>query len=753
MIGILCEKPSARKNFAKAFGIDGTNIGKYEGEDIELFTSVGHIFSFPLNAKGSPDITMNLRIKSPEAIERYNSWDIKHLPWSEKDFAWIKQLHSDKKDVFRALQDLKKCSEVIIATDDDPTGEGELLAWEILDELGIDNPSRMYFEDESKPKIIKAFNERKKISRATDNDLAKAEYRSRFDYLTMQYVRILTFFARRENATTFGEVVRGGRLKSVMVSLVGNQLDELRAYKKIPFYGYRFKDENGNVYTYSDEPVFKKREDVPKGKYEESEVKILSKEKKSSPPSKFIDLAKLTGLIVPHGFKAKEVLEVYQKMYEAGIVSYPRTEDTKITSEQFKELLPLADKIADLVGVDKSLLTHKTPRDTHIKEGLAHGANRPGLTVPKSMSVLDSFGSPASLIYTILAKSFLACLCEDYEYEKQTGCLIKYPMFTGECSIPLNLGYKQVYADEMSDTGKGLGSLAKPFVHEGFPPKPVTPTVNWLMNKLKKFNVGTGATRVSTYNECLGQGTSRKSAIFEDNKGKISMTRIGWIAYILSKNTKIADTHTTEKIYSQMQSIGKGFEEVQGFDELEVQIKTDLETMRQNSDELKKELEKRGIEMAEFKEKEKYSGIYEPTGAEVSFTRTWGSHRFSDDDCERLLGGETITVELPTKKGGTYEREAWLGMRKFKNSKGESIEYFGVNFPIKGHICVEYNGETIDIPSDYFGYELSDEDIETLTSGGKVEVEYTNKMGNTCFDVVKIAKDKAGFWGLKAVGK
>ena len=65
----------------------------------------------------------------------------------------------------------------------------------------------------------------------------------------------------------------------------------------------------------------------------------------------------------------KQVLDTYQKMYEAQVVSYPRTEDKNITPEQFNELLPLVDKIANVVGVDASLLTHRQPRSTHVTGG------------------------------------------------------------------------------------------------------------------------------------------------------------------------------------------------------------------------------------------------------------------------------------------------------------------------------------------------------------------------------------------------
>ena len=148
---------------------------------------------------------------------------------------------------------------------------------------------------------------------------------------------------------------------------------------------------------------------------------------KSTAPPKLIDLASLSAKLSTSGVSAKEVLNTYQKMYEAKVVSYPRTEDKVITPEQFNDLLPLVDKIAGVVGVDTSLLTHKSPRSTHVKTGGAHGANRPGPNVPKKLDDLVQYGSCAPMIYEILAKNYLAMLAEDYEYEQQKGHVTDYP--------------------------------------------------------------------------------------------------------------------------------------------------------------------------------------------------------------------------------------------------------------------------------------------------------------------------------------
>ena len=56
---------------------------------------------------------------------------------------------------------------------------------------------------------------------------------------------------------------------------------------------------------------------------------------------------------------------------------------------------------------------------------------------------------------------------------------------------------------------------------------------------------------------------------------------------------------------------------------------------------------------SQFVRKEKYSGKW--NGGDVSFTRVWGGHRFTDEECEKLLNGEII--EITSSKG-----------RKFKGS-------------------------------------------------------------------------------------
>ena len=82
---------------------------------------------------------------------------------------------------------------------------------------------------------------------------------------------------------------------------------------------------------------------------------------------------------------------------------------------------------------------------------MAHGANRPGLNVPKSLSDLDKYGPGAQDIYVMLAKNYLAMLAEDYEYESQKGHLEKYPAFTATANVPVKAGWHAVSYDASDD--------------------------------------------------------------------------------------------------------------------------------------------------------------------------------------------------------------------------------------------------------------------------------------------------------------
>lgn len=187
---ILAEKPSAARNFAKALG---GKTGNYAGTEYKITNLRGHVMGLLPPDKQVPT----------EKVEFYKSWDLENLPWNLNDFAWKKGILSGCKDIISGLKDeLKDADCVVIATDVDPSGEGELLAWEALEKCGWRGPTkRMYFADEAPASVQKAFRERKTLpSMDKDGDYVKAVVRERWDLASMQFTRATTLVARKRGS-------------------------------------------------------------------------------------------------------------------------------------------------------------------------------------------------------------------------------------------------------------------------------------------------------------------------------------------------------------------------------------------------------------------------------------------------------------------------------------------------------------------------------------------------------------------------
>lgn len=722
-VGILAEKPSAARNFAKALG---GQSGTYNGEPYVIAFARGHLF----------ELKQPVDQVAPAQRERYGSWALKDLPWDPNDFAFERE---KKKDTSKLLADIKKtlgsCDSVVIATDFDLSGEGGLLAWEIISELGLDHKPiyRMYFTDESPASIQKAFVSRKRLTSMEDHDEYRMAWlRSRWDFLSMQWTRIASQLAGQR------VVVRQGRLKSAMVVLVGDQLKAHKAWKKVPFYEPRFRDENGVMYIDPEATRCARESDVDLSGLHASSVTVDSKTMKRSGPPRMLDLAGLSALLSAKGVKAAEVLKIYQKMYESQVVSYPRTDDKHVTKEQFAELVRNAPAIARAVGIDPSLLTHTAARSTHVKDSGAHGANRPGPNIPSSLAEVENkYGKTGAMIYELLARSALAVLAEDYEYEAQKGHVTDFPAYVGSCSVPKKQGWKAVLGgasmaddDDDANNGAGLGTQAKPFVHEGVPPRPAAPTVKWLMKQLEKRDVGTGATRTSTFAEV--SSSKSRYPLMSETRGKIDLTETGEISYRLLPGTHIGDLSITERVFADMKAVAKG--ERQADDvlaEVARLVTDDIAVMTANAQTMRKDLG-----MGDYAEKEYFEGTWQKTGAHVRFNRTWSGHRFTDQECMDLLAGKDIEITATSKRtGGDFTVIGALGEGEYQ---GRTFVGFTPDFTKP--TSAAKRGVA---PKSMLGVKLTDEQREKIEAGEKVLVKgMKSKKSGKNFDAYLFLEDK-----------
>ncbi len=768
-VGILTEKPSAARNFAAALG--GMS-GTFDGTEYVIVNARGHL----------------LELKDPSAMvpealaERYKSWELANLPWRSEDFRWEREIRrklsggklvtdKDAKSLLAQLKTtLSDCDTVCNAADLDPTGEGSLLGWEIVEFLGLQGKKleRMEFLDETPASLQKAFRTRRPVSSIQDEgDYRKADFRSKWDMLSMQFTRVAT---RVSGSNT---VLRNGRLKSAMVVIVGDGLDAHNGYVKKAFYENRFRDENGVTYTDPDIDRFENKADVPGGLSASAVVHDGTTRKKTAPP-RLMDLAALSSLLSKKGFGAKNVLETYQKMYEVQVVSYPRTEDKFISPEQFNELLPLVDAIAAVVGVDSAALSHRTPRKSHVKSGGAHGANRPGPNVPPSLAAVEKrFGELGREIYEVLAKNYLTMLAPDYEYDQHRGHVEKYPSFVGSLNVPAVLGWKGVFVVEDDDTDESepasgattLGKLAEPFLHEGFPARPPHPTMSWLMKQLEKRSVGTGATRTSTYAEVTNNATGK--ALMIEKRGKLTLSTLGELNHRILPGTHIGDLSITEQVYEQMAQIEAGTGAPTDFLPLVADlVRHDIEKMTANAGRLP----------AEVKDRIAKAGLTAPPVETIDlppalqFThngtvvtrakRVFGGHRFTDAEVAALLAGETIEITAKRPKTGTtYTCKGKLEAGVLEKD-GKQYPYVGFKpqFEERTDLVtgvwkgkkVSFKGRGWGANEHWPGKDFTEEELAKLLAGETIEFAAKSKTGRPY--TAKGALAEKTFNGRKVVG-
>lgn len=672
---ILTEKTSEFDQFVQALGGE---TGFFNNHSYKLVHARGHLLELD-----DPENQV-----MPSLAAKFKKWNLENIPWNLHDFSWKKVPKRNKKtkkpdrQVLSLLKEIKAASNnaeaIVIATDTDATtGEGELLAWEIINYIGWHGPVyREYHADESPAAIQEAMKNLHDVSNQDqDGWFVKGNTRNRWDYGSMQLTEAATLLV--QNAGYYVKVINEGRLKSVAISLIYQRLLAIKNYVKRPFYEIKFKDNQGFIYARkvdkNDEETIKQIRHLDKeGAIEESKnyqsptpVTVDSKQLKSQIPHTFTDLTKLDGTLSHKGYSSSMIQNVYQVMYQKyKFLSYPRSDDKTVTPAQFDELVKNRNQIANLVGVDPNLLTHLTPRKELVKKSATHGANRPGSKVPRSLDeIREIFKTKkeqdcAVDIYTQVAVCALAILGENYEYYQVKAHLTKYPDFVCSYTQPANYNYRIILQGQTSLPAKkpDPGTMARGFIYCGANPKPAWPTKKWLYGRLNsyKYSIGTPATQQSTISSI--SDPNENSYLLTANKEKLNLTQQGLMAALIAQDTYIASPQVTVQLFQLMQAVGEFKVKPEAvLATLDQVISHDLPVMVKNVD-----LIKQTIPLPKKKDPKDYVD-FEYQGKTIHFKKIWGKHTFTNAELQALSQGESITF-----KYGRKSITGSLGPKKFR---------------------------------------------------------------------------------------
>ena len=469
-------------------------IEKFLGKDFEVLSSYGHI--------------RDLKKKD-------FSVDIEH------NYKPIYEIPADKKKLVETLkQEADKADMVWLASDEDR--EGEAIAWHLFEVLKLkpEKTKRIVFHEITKDAILHA------IENPRDIDLNRVD--------AQQARRVLDRIVGFELSPVLWKKVKpalsAGRVQSVAVRLIVEREREISAFK--PEAAYRVIGEfllPGGELLKAELSQRLKTEDEAKALLEACKTAQFSigdvtvKPAEKSPAAPFTTSTLQQEAARKLGFSVAQTMMVAQRLYEAGHITYMRTDSVNLSSLAINTT---KDEIVKTLG---ERYLHIRNYHTHTKGAQeAHEAIRPTYISHHEINA----SSQEKRLYELIWKRTIASQMSDAELEKTTATIAvsgRKEHFVAVGEVLKFDGFLKVYMESTDDEGdtegndKMLPALAKGDVltlssvtaTERFSQAPARYTEASLVRKLEELGIG----RPSTYAPTISTIQQREYVEKGDRKG------------------------------------------------------------------------------------------------------------------------------------------------------------------------------------------------------------------------------------------
>lgn len=394
-------------------------INNYLGPDYIVRASVGHIRDLPTGASKSTTKKVTTRTKKTEAEKRsalFERMGVDPLDNWKADYVVM----PEKKAVVKELKKIaSECDKVYLATDLDR--EGEAIAWHLHEVLapacGKDTQFwRVKYPEITRSAIAKAFANPEQLNM----NMVNAQQTRRF------LDRVVGFMVSPLLWEKVGRGLSAGRVQSVAVELI---VDRERAIKS--FVPVEYWEIFANTLTPNKEPLkvnlaAKGRskiemhnkaqamavlEDLRKQEYKVA--RIDSKKGSAHAPPPFTTSTLQQSANQRLGFSVKRTMVAAQRLYEAGFITYMRTDSVNLS----KEAIESAREIIAANYGDKYL--PEKPNYYQSKESAqeAHEAIRP--SHPEMKTVPSTVDRDGQRLYQLIYDRYLACQMSNQTYESR----------------------------------------------------------------------------------------------------------------------------------------------------------------------------------------------------------------------------------------------------------------------------------------------------------------------------------------------
>lgn len=532
MILIIAEKPSLARNIVSAIGNMKRNDGFYSNDQYLVSWAFGHLFSLA-------DIE-DYEDTPPKEIR----WKMDNLPCFPKKFKFNLKKDSNKQvdagvmkqfNIISILCNREDVDKIVNAGDSDREGE-------IIVRLCIENALktekdiyRLWLPDQTSETISQGLKEMK-LDSEYDNLANEGFARTYIDWL---YGVNLTRYATLKTGT----LLRVGRVIIPIVKAIYDRDMAIRNFVPEMYYGMWSNEEtNGELVELNSKEKFDKKDQARAqelcDKYNSVDAIVKDKKvkKDTMSPPKLFSLTKLQNLL---GKKYKipmdKSLEIVQRLYESGYLTYPRTNSEYLAVAEKDKVKKILDNIAK-IGYPVKFKDKKTIFDDSKIE--SHSAITPTYKIPSK----DSLTEEEFLIYQTVFKRFVAVFCSDECKVEKTEIKIsvgEYEDFILKGMTIVEPGWTKFEAPSSKDKilpnlsiGDKVNTLFKLKEKETTPPKHYTIETlnNYLMNPFKEDKKELD----EKYEEMIANGeeiddTEDYKAIFEGLELGTEATRTGII--------------------------------------------------------------------------------------------------------------------------------------------------------------------------------------------------------------------------------
>ena len=287
-------------------------------------------------------------------------------------------------------------------------------------------------------------------------------------------------------------IMSTGRVQGPTLALIVDK--ELKILKFKPEDYWQVFIKVNNILLKHNKDITKKQEldKFKELKGKEGEVETKKKQQELLPPTPF-DLTTLqTESYKFFKIKPSQTLQLAQKLYLAGLISYPRTSSQKLpTSLKYKEIL----KKLSANFKETSLCKRTRPAEGN-KSDPAHPAIHP-------TGEHKSLDGDNKKIYELIVKRFISCFCENAKIENKTiNFLVDNLLFQAKAMEIKEKGWMDVYPTflkekELEDlTGKYKVDKVEIEKKETQPPRRYSPAS--IISELTKRNLDRKSTRLNS---------------------------------------------------------------------------------------------------------------------------------------------------------------------------------------------------------------------------------------------------------------